>query len=93
MFKLEGNENGGFFIISQTQIGLEGLTCESSIKKGRTLKMEKAKISAIQLFALMFMFEMGTALVIPYGIAAKNIFLITNCIFCITAINENDLFM
>ncbi len=55
--------------------------------------MEKAKISAIQLFALMFMFEMGTALVIPYGIAAKNIFLITNCIFCITAINENDLFM
>ncbi|WP_129731706.1 GerAB/ArcD/ProY family transporter [Ectobacillus funiculus] len=33
--------------------------------------MEKAKISAIQLFALMFMFEMGTALVIPYGIAAK----------------------
>jgi len=55
--------------------------------------MEKAKISAIQLFALMFMFEMGTALVILYGIAAKNLFLITNCIFCITAISENDLFM
>jgi spore germination protein KB len=33
--------------------------------------MEKAKISAIQLFALMFMFEMGTAVVISYGIGAK----------------------
>ena len=33
--------------------------------------MEKAKISVIQLFFLMFMFEMGTALVIPYGIDAK----------------------
>ncbi|MGM0879293.1 MAG: GerAB/ArcD/ProY family transporter, partial [Bacillota bacterium] len=33
--------------------------------------MEKAKISVIQLFALMFMFEMGTALVIPYGIDTK----------------------
>jgi spore germination protein KB len=33
--------------------------------------VEKAKISAIQLFVLMFIFEMGTALVIPYGIDAK----------------------
>jgi spore germination protein KB len=33
--------------------------------------MEKAKISGIQLFAMMFMFEMGTALVISYGISAK----------------------
>ncbi|MFP3125808.1 spore germination protein [Ectobacillus funiculus] len=33
--------------------------------------MEKAKISAIQLFALMFLFEMGTALVVSYGIGAK----------------------
>ncbi|MFB9757542.1 GerAB/ArcD/ProY family transporter [Ectobacillus funiculus] len=33
--------------------------------------MEKAKISAIQLFAMMFMFEMGTAVVISYGIGAK----------------------
>jgi len=33
--------------------------------------MEKAKISVIQLFAMMFMFEMGTALVISYGIDAK----------------------
>ncbi|MDQ0247514.1 spore germination protein KB [Bacillus fengqiuensis] len=33
--------------------------------------MEKAKISAIQLFALMFMFEMGTSLVISHGIDAK----------------------
>jgi spore germination protein KB len=33
--------------------------------------VEKAKISAIQLFVLMFMFEMGTALVISYGIDAK----------------------
>ncbi|WP_251032726.1 GerAB/ArcD/ProY family transporter [Bacillus sp. ISL-7] len=33
--------------------------------------MEKAKISGIQLFAMMFMFEMGTALVISYEIAAK----------------------
>ncbi|MGM7724330.1 GerAB/ArcD/ProY family transporter [Metabacillus sp. Hm71] len=33
--------------------------------------MEKAKISVIQLFAMMFMFEMGTALVISYGVGAK----------------------
>lgn len=33
--------------------------------------MEKAKISVIQLFALMFILEMGTSLVIPYGIDAK----------------------
>ncbi|KON90340.1 hypothetical protein AF332_16485 [Sporosarcina globispora] len=33
--------------------------------------MEKAKISAIQLFALMFLFEMGTAVIISYGIDAK----------------------
>jgi spore germination protein KB len=32
--------------------------------------MEKAKISAIQLFALMFMFNMGTAVVVSYGIQA-----------------------
>jgi spore germination protein KB len=29
--------------------------------------MEKAKLSVIQLFALMFIFEMGTALVVSYG--------------------------
>lgn len=33
--------------------------------------MEKAKLSVIQLFAMMFMFDMGTALVISYGISAK----------------------
>lgn len=33
--------------------------------------MEKTKISTIQLFSMMFMFEMGTALVISYGITAK----------------------
>lgn len=33
--------------------------------------MEKAKISVIQLFALMFIFEMGTALVVSYGISAR----------------------
>ncbi|GKU83518.1 GerAB/ArcD/ProY family transporter [Niallia sp. NCCP-28] len=33
--------------------------------------MEKAKLSVIQLFAMMFMFNMGTALVISYGISAK----------------------
>ena len=33
--------------------------------------MEKAKISVIQLFALMFIFEMGTAVVTSYGINAK----------------------
>ncbi len=33
--------------------------------------MEKAKISAIQLFSMMFIFEMGTAVVISYGINAK----------------------
>ncbi|MFP7295517.1 GerAB/ArcD/ProY family transporter [Bacillus safensis] len=32
--------------------------------------MEKAKISVIQLFSLMFIFEMGTALVINYGASA-----------------------
>ncbi|MGG1219920.1 GerAB/ArcD/ProY family transporter [Priestia endophytica] len=29
--------------------------------------MEKAKISGIQLFAIMFIFELGTALVVNYG--------------------------
>ena len=33
--------------------------------------MEKTKISAIQLFAMMFMFELGSALVVSYGITAK----------------------
>ncbi|PKG25354.1 GerAB/ArcD/ProY family transporter [Niallia nealsonii] len=33
--------------------------------------MEKAKISVIQLFAMMFIFEMGTALVVSYGITAR----------------------
>ncbi|MCM3655378.1 endospore germination permease [Metabacillus litoralis] len=33
--------------------------------------MEKAKISVIQLFAMMFIFNMGTALVVSYGIEAK----------------------
>ncbi|MCM3654411.1 GerAB/ArcD/ProY family transporter [Metabacillus litoralis] len=33
--------------------------------------MEKAKISAIQLFAMIFMFELGSALVVSYGITAK----------------------
>ncbi|MCM3654701.1 GerAB/ArcD/ProY family transporter [Metabacillus litoralis] len=33
--------------------------------------MEKAKISVIQLFAMMFLFEMGTAVVLSYGIEAK----------------------
>ncbi|MBZ5753214.1 GerAB/ArcD/ProY family transporter [Metabacillus rhizolycopersici] len=33
--------------------------------------MEKAKISIIQLFAMMFIFDLGTALVISYGIDAK----------------------
>jgi spore germination protein KB len=32
--------------------------------------MEKAKISVIQLFALMFIFELGTALVVSYGTSA-----------------------
>ncbi|WP_445487769.1 GerAB/ArcD/ProY family transporter [Niallia sp. 03133] len=32
--------------------------------------MEKAKISGIQLFSMMIMFDMGTALVISYGISA-----------------------
>jgi len=32
--------------------------------------MEKAKINVIQLFAMMFLFEMGTALVINYGLTA-----------------------
>ncbi|MFB9756944.1 GerAB/ArcD/ProY family transporter [Ectobacillus funiculus] len=33
--------------------------------------MEKTKISAIQLFAMMFLFELGSALVVSYGITAK----------------------
>ncbi|RBW68097.1 GerAB/ArcD/ProY family transporter [Bacillus taeanensis] len=33
--------------------------------------MEKAKISAIQLFVMMFIFEMGTAVVISYGAEAR----------------------
>ncbi|WP_445487768.1 GerAB/ArcD/ProY family transporter [Niallia sp. 03133] len=32
--------------------------------------MEKAKISSIQLFSMMFIFDMGTALVINYGLSA-----------------------
>lgn len=32
--------------------------------------MEKAKISVIQLFALMFIFDLGTALIVSYGIPA-----------------------
>ncbi|KON88241.1 hypothetical protein AF332_16475 [Sporosarcina globispora] len=30
--------------------------------------MEKAKISVVQLFAIMFMFDLGTVLVVSYGI-------------------------
>jgi spore germination protein KB len=41
------------------------------VTKGGFQKMEKAKISVIQLFVMMLIFEMGTALVIPYGIDAK----------------------
>ena len=33
--------------------------------------MEKAKISAYQLFVLMFLFELGTALLVPLAIEAK----------------------
>jgi spore germination protein KB len=33
--------------------------------------MEKAKINAIQLFAMIFMFELGSALVVSYGVTAK----------------------
>ncbi|GAA3333032.1 hypothetical protein GCM10020331_095490 [Ectobacillus funiculus] len=33
--------------------------------------MEKAKISVIQLFAMMFMFELGSALVVSYGVTAR----------------------
>ncbi|MBT2728262.1 GerAB/ArcD/ProY family transporter [Bacillus sp. ISL-75] len=33
--------------------------------------MEKAKVSAFQLFAMMFLFELGSALVVSYGITAK----------------------
>ncbi|MFT8322555.1 MAG: GerAB/ArcD/ProY family transporter [Bacillus sp. (in: firmicutes)] len=33
--------------------------------------MEKAKLSVIQLFSMMLIFEMGTALVISYGISAR----------------------
>jgi spore germination protein KB len=36
-------------------------------KEGGAQWMEKAKISGIQLFALMFIFELGTALVVSYG--------------------------
>ncbi|MBZ5753750.1 GerAB/ArcD/ProY family transporter [Metabacillus rhizolycopersici] len=33
--------------------------------------MEKAKISVIQLFAMMFLFDLGSAIVVSYGIGAK----------------------
>jgi len=33
--------------------------------------MEKAKISVIQLFAMMFLFELGTMLVVNYGVSAQ----------------------
>ncbi|MGM0879360.1 MAG: GerAB/ArcD/ProY family transporter, partial [Bacillota bacterium] len=33
--------------------------------------MEKAKISVIQLFVIMFLFELGSALVVSYGVTAK----------------------
>ncbi|WP_259345680.1 GerAB/ArcD/ProY family transporter [Priestia aryabhattai] len=33
--------------------------------------MEKAKISVIQLFALVFIFDLGTALIVSYGIPAR----------------------
>ncbi|MBZ5752737.1 GerAB/ArcD/ProY family transporter [Metabacillus rhizolycopersici] len=33
--------------------------------------MEKAKISVIQLFAMMFIYELGSALVVSYGVTAK----------------------
>jgi spore germination protein KB len=33
--------------------------------------MEKAKISVIQLFAMMFLFELGSALVVSLGSNAK----------------------
>jgi spore germination protein KB len=33
--------------------------------------MEKAKVNAFQLFAMMFLFELGSALVVSYGITAK----------------------
>ncbi|WP_342045841.1 GerAB/ArcD/ProY family transporter [Bacillus sp. OTU530] len=33
--------------------------------------MEKAKISVIQLFSMMFMFELGSALVVSYGVTAR----------------------
>ncbi|MGM0879344.1 MAG: GerAB/ArcD/ProY family transporter, partial [Bacillota bacterium] len=33
--------------------------------------MEKAKVSAIQLFAMMFLFELGSALVVSLGSDAK----------------------
>ncbi|KKI94060.1 hypothetical protein WQ54_00510 [Bacillus sp. SA1-12] len=33
--------------------------------------MEKAKLSGLQLFVLMFMFNMGTSIVVSYGISAK----------------------
>jgi len=33
--------------------------------------MEKAKVSVIQLFAMMFIFNLGTSLIVAYGIGAK----------------------
>jgi spore germination protein KB len=33
--------------------------------------MEKAKVSVIQLFAMMFLYELGSALVVSYGVTAK----------------------
>lgn len=33
--------------------------------------MEKAKVSVIQLFAMMFIFNLGTALIVAYGINAQ----------------------
>lgn len=33
--------------------------------------MEKAKVSVIQLFAMMFLFELGSALVVSYGVGAQ----------------------
>ncbi len=42
-----------------------------ALKIGDFINVEKAKISVIQLFSIMFIFELGTALVISYGITAK----------------------
>lgn len=45
--------------------------------------MEKAKLSVIQLFALMFIFEMGTALVVSYGTnAGKDAWLSILLVMC-----------